>query len=112
MTNDEFKELKARLVERAKQVIIRLGSSMAGTDGPIHHFRRGDCAVVQHEGQLFVMTPSKNYLTNSVRFSKVYEERGGVEVPMGLSHFELVRQYQLALQELDRALILEDLADV
>lgn len=112
MTVDEFKELKARLVARAREALDKLGDQVAGREGPIIFYKMPNSAVVSYGTQLFIKAPFKNYLTGNVALSKIYEERDGREVGVGLNHKELVSYYEFALEELDRALLLEDLANV
>lgn len=112
MNNDEFKALKTRLIARASRFVDLFGYTVHGTNGPITSHRHGVCAVVRSKDQLFVMTPFKNYLTGETRFAKIYDEVDGVERPLGLTHSELVKQYMIALAEIDRALLLEDLSRV
>lgn len=114
MNVEDFKALKLRLVTRARQLIETLGKEMKGTNGPIRYYTMGRCRVVEYNRhhQLFIQAPHKNYLTGDWTWSKIYDEHNGVEVPLGMTHLELVRSYNDALAQIDRALLLEDLARV
>ena len=112
MNAAEFTALKARLVERARQVIDCSSISMKGVDGGIRYHRMPKCLVASYNSQLIVHTPSKNYLTNKISMVKIYDEEHGTERPVGMNHRELVEQYTIALAEIDKELLLEDLARV
>lgn len=113
MNVEEFKELKTRLVARARQALDKLGDSVPGREGPIVFYKMPNSAVVRYGAQLMIKAPAKNYLTGEVSLVKIYEEQDGREVPVGLGeHKRIVAYYKHVLEELDRALLLEDLANV
>lgn len=115
MTVDEFIALKKRVVTRAKQAMLDYGRCIAEE---IYHFNRdGIHVVMMAYNQRF-----KIQLDECLHYGPgpilVYEERAvdnghrRLETQLGFSHKELVKVYYETLRQFDRALILEDLANV
>lgn len=103
MTVGEFVKLKKRLHCRAKEILACLGQDVAGE---IHYHTRGDLMVIRIMDRFMV----KLTMRNGKRMT-IYSTRNGTEDPLGWNHKEVVRHYNRALQLIDQAMILEDLAN-
>ena len=109
MTIDEFMSLKSEARNRAEAALDRLGHD---TGGMIRDFRTPRCLVMRIIDKFIIQVPRMNYLTNTAQFCTIYEERNGEETRLGWNHKELVVFYGLVIEEMNQALILEDLASV
>ncbi|MGE3483404.1 MAG: hypothetical protein AB7L09_01605 [Nitrospira sp.] len=110
MTVDQFADLKRWFIERAEEALVRLGTSMSPS-GPTY-FRLPNLLVVRVLDSFTVKRPVWNYLTYQHDLRTVYEFCGGRETPLGFTHRDIVRIYRDVLEDLDRALLLDDLARV
>jgi hypothetical protein len=109
MTVDEFIALKTEVRCRAVQALSTLGQVVVvNPDG-------GGPKVFTYPGLSVVGVPGTFRVSLDVLkqgLVAVYEEHRGEEQTLAHSHVALVFHYNRALELLNRALVLEDLADV
>lgn len=105
----EFKLLKQTMRDRAWQALQRLGSDQAPR---LRAYQTPKILVMFIMNRFVIQVPCPNYLTNTMQMTTVYEEHQGREGQLGWEWKELIRFYNYVIQEMDSALILEDLAGV